>query len=133
MLVDRQRARLFETEMGEVTEREDFKSPLPRPRLTASAATMRGHVERQYEKGGAKTLPRGRRPAKELYEMGMFDNLIVGCHEEIWREFDAQLHTYREAALAWAFASTQLPHRNDVAESAERILQEAQTSAAATS
>jgi hypothetical protein len=45
-LVDRQRARLFDLRLGELTEREEFFHPLPRRRSDGFAGYDAGHVER---------------------------------------------------------------------------------------
>jgi len=127
VLTDRQRARLFDLEMGEIAEREDFKSPLPRPRTDGFAGYDGGHVERQYENEALRHFKAVAGRLKELYEMGAFENLIVGCHESIWPEFESQLHIYLKQRLLGRFAvDPATTSANDVLERADRILLEAQ-------
>jgi len=129
-LVDRQRARLFDLRLDELTEREGlFHSLSRRGRSDGFSGYDAGHAQRRtadevkhYFKDVAARL-------KEEQDKGVFEKLIVGCHEGAWHEFESHLHPYLRQRLLGRFPAEVPTITNEqIRESANRILREAQDS-----
>jgi peptide subunit release factor 1 (eRF1) len=94
-VVDRHRARIFDLYLDEFKEREALFHALPRRgRGDGFAGYDAGHAERSvnddvlhHYKNVAEYLRQGQ-------EKGAFDNLIVGCQDITWHEFEGHLHPY---------------------------------------
>jgi peptide subunit release factor 1 (eRF1) len=104
-LVDRQRARLFDLRLGEITEREDFFHRLPRRRSDGFSGYDAGHVERhvadetrQHFKSVAEFL-------KSAVEKQVFENWILGCHDTHWSQFEPLLHAEVSQRLIGRFSA----------------------------
>jgi len=93
VFVDRHRARIFDVHLDELKEREALFHPLPRRgRGDGFAGYDAGHAERSvndeilhHYKHVAECLRQGE-------EKGAFDNLVVGCLDVNWPEFESHLH-----------------------------------------
>jgi len=94
-LVDRQRARLFDLRLEELTEHEGVLHRLPRRRRSDGFAGYdAGHADRRV---ADETLHHFKQVAdrlKEQAENGVWDKLVIGCHENCWTEMESHLHPY---------------------------------------
>ena len=64
---------------------------------------------------------------KEEQEKGVFENLIIGCQESNWSEFETHLHPYQKQRLLGRFSAEVATISNDqIRENANRILRESQ-------
>ena len=105
-LVDRHRARFFDQHLDEIKELESLLRPLPRRgRGDGFAGYDGGHAERsvndevlRHFKDVADYLIQG-------HERGAFDNLVIGCQEINWHEFEPHLHPYLKKRLLGRFAA----------------------------
>jgi peptide chain release factor subunit 1 len=92
---DRHRARIFDLQLDELTERESLFHALPRRgRGDGFAGYDAGHAERSVN---AEVLHHFKNIAEYLrhsQEKGAFDNLIIGCQDINWHEFEPHLHPY---------------------------------------
>jgi peptide subunit release factor 1 (eRF1) len=123
-VVDRQRARLFQASQNEVSEREDFESPVPRRgRSDGFAGYDAGHAERHVEHEVMHHFKAVAERLKELYDTGMCANLIVGCRDETWPELEPHLHSYVRQHLLGRFSiDTGNARLEQVREETARIL-----------
>lgn len=104
--LDRHRARIFDLHLDELTEREALFHALPRRgRGDGFAGYDAGHAERSvhdeilhHYKNVAEYLRQGQ-------EKGAFDNLIIGCQDINWHEFEPHLHPYVKKRLLGRIAS----------------------------
>lgn len=104
--VDRHRARIFDLHLDELNEREALFHALPRRgRGDGFAGYDAGHAERSvndeilhHYKNVAEYLRQGQ-------EKGAFDNLIVGCQDINWHEFEPHLHPYLKKRLLGRIAA----------------------------
>ena len=102
--VDRHRARFFDLHLDEAKEREALFHTLPRRgRGDGFAGYDAGHAERSVNdeilhhfKNVAEYLRQGR-------EKGAFDNLIIGCQDINWHDFESHLHPYVKKRLLGRF------------------------------
>jgi peptide subunit release factor 1 (eRF1) len=106
VLLDRQRARIFDLRLGELTEREGLFQPLSRKgRSDGYAGYDAGHAQRrtgdevrQHFKAVADFL-------KDALEKGLFEKWILGCQDAPRSQFEPQLHPYVAQALLGRFSA----------------------------
>jgi peptide subunit release factor 1 (eRF1) len=103
VLVDRQKARLFDLRLDELTERLDLFQRLPRRRSDGYAGYDAGHAERHVEDHVLHHLKNVAERLKEQAEQGLWEKLIAGCHEKYWAEFEPHLHSYVRQRLLGHF------------------------------
>jgi peptide chain release factor subunit 1 len=124
LLVDRKRARIFDLRLDELTELDGMSHELPRRgRSDGFGGYDGGHAERRmgdeamhYFKAVAERL-------KDGYEKGLFENLVVGSHENVWPEFEPHLHPYVKQRLLGNFvADVGTISEEHVREQAQRVL-----------
>jgi peptide subunit release factor 1 (eRF1) len=133
VLVDRNRARLFELRLGELSERMDFLHPLTRRgRGDGFGGYDAGHAERriadearQHFKFIAEFLKDAL--GKGEKDKGMFEKWILGCQDIHWSQFEPQLHPYAKQKLLGRFTA-EVAHASDeeVRSNAEKIFADAQ-------
>jgi peptide subunit release factor 1 (eRF1) len=127
VLVDRHKARFFDLRVDELKERGGmFRTLAARPgRSDGFAGYDGGHAQRRIDdeflhhfKGVAEHL-------SETLEKGLYDKLIIGCHETSWHEFEAHLHPYVKKVLLGHFSADLNRITNDqIREEAGRILRQ---------
>jgi hypothetical protein len=123
VLVDRQRARLFDLRLGELTEREGFFHPLPRRgRGDGFAGYDGGHAERRVADEARQHFKLVAEVLKNALEKHAFEKWILGCQETHWTQFQPQLHPDVAQKLLGRF-STEIAHvsRDAIRSHAERI------------
>ena len=105
-MLDRHRARIFDLYLDELKERESlFHALTRRGRGDGFAGYDAGHAERSvneeilhHYKNVAEYLRQGQ-------EKGSFDNLIIGCQDVNWHEFETHLHPYVRKQLLGRFTA----------------------------
>ena len=101
VLLDRQRARLFDLRSDEqrkedeLTEQIDFFHPLTRRgKSDGYAGYDAGHAERRVADDVLHHFRDLAFVLKDRMEKGVWEKLIVGCQEKNWFDFEPQLHSY---------------------------------------
>lgn len=123
VLVDRQRARLFDLRLGELNEREGFFHPLPRRgRSDGFAGYDGGHAERRVADEARHHFKLIADVLKNALEKHVFEHWILGCQETHWSQFHPLLHSDVAQKLLGRF-STEVAHvsRDGIRSQAERI------------
>ena len=106
VLLDRQRARLFDLRLGELTEREGFFRLLPRRgRSDGFAGYDGGHAERRVADEARQHFKQVAEVVKVALEKRMFDKWILGCQDSHWPQFESQLHSDAAHRLLGRFAA----------------------------
>ncbi|MGA9390614.1 MAG: hypothetical protein WBV69_09225, partial [Candidatus Sulfotelmatobacter sp.] len=126
VLVDRQRARLFDLRLGELIEREGFFHPLPRRgRSDGFAGYDGGHAERRVADEARQHFKLVAEVLKNALEKHAFEKWILGCQETHWTQFQPQLHPDVAQKLLGRF-STEVAHisQDAIRSHAERIFGE---------
>jgi peptide subunit release factor 1 (eRF1) len=124
-LVDRQRARLFELRLDDLAESEDLIQRLPRRRSDGFAGYDAGHSERRVEEQVLHHMKRVAERLKERAERGLWEKLIVGCHDSQWPEFQSLLHSYVQQRVLGHFPCDVAAIKNDeIRQQAGRIFRE---------
>jgi peptide chain release factor subunit 1 len=126
-IVDRQRARFFDLRLDELQEREGlFRTPPVRQgRSDGFAGYDGGHTQRRVEDEARHHFKAVAEHLKEGLERGCFENLIIGCHDTNWHEFEMQLHPYVRKRVLGRFSTEVAKLSNDqIREQATRILHE---------
>ena len=127
ILVDRQRARLFDLRMDEINESVDFFHPLSRRgKSDGFDGYDAGHAERRvaddvlhHFRGVASVL-------KEQVEKGAWEKLIVGCQEKNWLDFEPQFHSLvRQRVLGHFSVNVATAGVEQIREHAYHVLREA--------
>jgi peptide chain release factor subunit 1 len=127
-LVDRQRARLFDLRLDELTEREGLFRTLPRHgRSDGFAGYDAGHSERRVADEAMHHFKDVAQRLKDEQEKGVFEKLIIGCQDANWSDFEPHLHPYLKQRLLGHFSTEVATVTNEqIREHANRILREAQ-------
>jgi peptide subunit release factor 1 (eRF1) len=128
VLIDRHRARMFDLRLGELTEREGFFHPLSRRgRSDGFAGYDGGHAERRVADEARQHFKFVAEFLKDALEKGAFEKWILGCQENLWSQFEPQLHPYVAQKLLGRF-TTELTHvsREEIRAHAERIFADSQ-------
>jgi peptide chain release factor subunit 1 len=124
VVVDRHRARFFDLHLDEVKEHEALFHALPRRgRGDGFAGYDAGHAERSVHDEVLHHFKNVAEFLKQGLEKGAFDELIVGCQESHWHEFETHLHPYIKNRLLGRFAAeVGSVTEEQVREHGERIL-----------
>jgi peptide chain release factor subunit 1 len=126
-LVDRQRGRFFDLRLDELKERGDLFRSLPRSRSDGYGGYDAGHVERRVANEFNQHYKQVADRLKDELERGLWEKLVLGCHDTNWSEVEAHLHPYVKQRLLGHFPADIASLTPDqVREHANRILREAQ-------
>jgi peptide chain release factor subunit 1 len=93
LLADKQRARLFVFELGELVERDERFDQLPRHEDDRGDRN-RDQLADHSAEAAHHHLKRAAEVAFEMYKDRPFDHLILGAPEEIANELERELHSY---------------------------------------
>jgi peptide subunit release factor 1 (eRF1) len=126
-LIDRQKARFFDLRLDELKERDGmFRTPPTRQgRGDGYAGYDGGHAQRRVNDEAMHHFKGVAEHLSAALEKGMFEKLIIGCHETTWHEFESQLHPYVKQRLLGHFPADLSRITNEqIREHAGRILRE---------
>lgn len=126
-LVDRQKARFFDLRLDELSEHEALFRTLPvrQGRSDGFAGYEGGHAQRRVQDEALHHMKQVSEHLLEASEKGMFEKLIIGCHEPAWRELESQLHPYVKKRLLGHFSAEVGKMSNEqIRERATRVFQE---------
>jgi peptide subunit release factor 1 (eRF1) len=125
-LVDRQRGRFFELRLDELKERDGLFRALPRRRSDGYAGYDAGHIERHVANEAMQHYKAVAERLREEFDKGVWEKLVIGCHDTNWPEFEPYLHPYvRQRLLGRFSADVAAIKEEQVREQADRILQSA--------
>lgn len=100
LLADRQRARMFVFELGELTDHSELFEELPRE------YDHRGHSDQGYDRErhhveelAHQHLRHAARVAFDVYQRSGFEHLVVGGQDSIVHEVEEHLHPYLKSRL----------------------------------
>jgi peptide chain release factor subunit 1 len=126
-LVDRQRGRLFDLRLDELKERDGLFRALPRGRSDGYAGYDGGHAERRVANEAMHHYKAVADRLQEEHEKGVWERLIIGCHDTNWPEFEPHLHPYVKQRLLGHFSADVATVKDDqIREHADRILSQSQ-------
>ena len=93
-LVDRGKARVFEITDGVIVEKLDFINELTRHgRSDGWGGYDAGHIERRVANETMQHFKVVSDAITGHFQRGGCEKLLIGCHDDIWSEFEPQLHT----------------------------------------
>jgi len=127
VLVDRHKARFFDLRLDELREREGLFRTLPvrQGRGDGYAGYDGGHAQRRVNDEALHHFKEVAEHLSHAFEKGLYEKLIVGCQDTIWRELESQLHPYVKQRLLGRFAADMTKMTTDqVREQATRILRD---------
>jgi peptide subunit release factor 1 (eRF1) len=129
VLVDRQKARIFELRLDELSERECFirKPPVRQGRGDGFSGYDGGHAQRRVADEALHHFKDVAEHLQGALEKGTYDKLVVGCPDTVWREFESHLHPYVKNALLGRF-SAEVANLNNlqIHEKAAAVLRQSQ-------
>jgi peptide subunit release factor 1 (eRF1) len=126
-LVDRQRARFFDLRLDELKEREGmFRTPPVRQgRGDGYTGYDAGHAQRRVNDEALHHFKDVAEHLSDALDKGLFEKLIIGCHETTWHELEVQLHPYVKKQLLGRFSADVAKMTNEqIREQGSRILRE---------
>ena len=93
LLADKQRARMFVFELGQLVDKNEVFDQLPR-HDDDKGEWDRDHVRGHVAVAAHQHLRRAAQVAFEVYKQQPFDHLIIGAPDEIANELEKELHSY---------------------------------------
>ncbi len=102
-LVDRQRGRFFDLRLDDLKERGALFHNLPRSRSDGYAGYDAGHVQRRVANEARQHYKAVADRLQEELERGLWEKLVIGCHDTNWSEFESHLHPYVKQRLLGHF------------------------------
>ena len=126
-LVDRQKARFFDLRLDQLKEREGlFRSlPVRQGRGDGFAGYDGGHAQRRVQDEALHHFKEVAEHLRGALEKGIFERLIIGCHDNHWHEVESQLHPYVKKGLLGHFSCDVAKMTNEqVREQASHILRQ---------
>ena len=127
-ILDRHRARLFDLHLDEVKEHESLFHTLSRRRGDGFLGYDAGHAERSVNDEVLHHFKNVAEVLKQGLEKGAFDQVIIGCPDIHWHDFEAHLHPYVRQRLLGRFAAdVGKVSEEQVREQGERMLKESLT------
>jgi len=126
-LVDRQKARFFDLRLDELKERDGMFRTLParQGRGDGYAGYDGGHAQRRVNDEALHHFKGVAEHLSTSLEKGVFEKLIIGCHDTTWNELEPQLHPYVKQRLLGHFPADLNRITNEqIREQANRILRE---------
>ena len=106
VLVDRQRARLFDLRQEELTEHQTLRHRQPgRGRGDSPAGYDAGHSHHRLAEETLHHFKQVASRLKEQAEAGVWDKLVIGCHANHWAELESHLHPYVKQRLLGHFSA----------------------------
>jgi peptide subunit release factor 1 (eRF1) len=126
-LVDRKKARLFEMQEGEITQKPDLElsAELRTPRSDGFGGYDAGHRERHVENQVMQHFKQFAESLLLLHNREKFEALLIGCRDEAWPEIEPHLHNNLKQKLRGRFLiDPMVASAEEVQEQAERILGE---------
>ena len=104
VLVDRAKARVFEIVDDNVVEKLDFVNELTRRgKSDGWGGYDGGHAERRQTNEAMQHFRAVAEYIEHYFERGGCDRLVIGCHDDIWSEFQPQLHSNARLRLVGHF------------------------------
>ncbi len=105
-VVDRQRARFFDLRLDDLREGSSIVHLLSR-----SAASYgyngyeAGHAERRVAEEALQHFKAVAERLRTDFEKGVWERLIIGCHDVNWPEFEPELHPYIKQRIIGRFSA----------------------------
>jgi peptide subunit release factor 1 (eRF1) len=103
-LIDREKARVFDLYMDEISEREPITGEVARNvRSDGFNGYEAGHVERHVDNDVLRHVKQVAERLLAIQTEGQMDCLIIGCRPEMWPEIEPHLHAYLKKRLIGRF------------------------------
>lgn len=99
LLADKQRARMFVFELGQLVDRSEVFDQLPRHE-DDRGDWDKDHVRDHSAEVAHHHLKRAAQVAFEVYRAQPFDHLVIGAPEEIANDLERELHSYLKDRIA---------------------------------
>jgi peptide chain release factor subunit 1 len=104
VLLDRQKARLFALRADELVELGSLFHRLPRGAHSDRHAFKDDHMDRKIADEALHHYKQIAVRLKDQAEAGVWEKLIVGCHDTNWPELEPHLHNYVKERLLGRFS-----------------------------
>jgi peptide chain release factor subunit 1 len=105
-MVDRQRARIFDLRLDDLRERGAIVHMLSRSASNYGYNGYEaGHAERRVAEEALQHFKAVAERLRTDFERGIWERLIVGCHDVNWPEFEPHLHPYVKQRLIGRFSA----------------------------
>jgi peptide subunit release factor 1 (eRF1) len=103
-IIDREKARVFDLYMDEISEREQISGDVGRNvRSDGFNGYEAGHVERHVDNDVLRHVKRVAERLMAIQSEAQMDCMIIGCRPEMWPEIEPHLHAYLKKRLIGRF------------------------------
>jgi peptide subunit release factor 1 (eRF1) len=104
VLADRTKARIFELNNDDISEKQDFVNELTRRgKSDGFAGYDAGHAERKQLNEAMQHFKMVADYVEKYFERGECDQLLIGCRDDVWSEIDQHLGTRARLHLVGRF------------------------------
>jgi peptide subunit release factor 1 (eRF1) len=127
LLLDHHRARFFDLRLDQLTESADrFHVLSRRGKSDGFAGYDAGHAERRVADDALHHFKDIAALLKTQAEKGVWEKLIVGCHQRTWHDFQPYLHPLVQQRLLAHFTAEIAASNDEIREHATRVLRQSQ-------
>ncbi len=125
-VVDRQRARIFDLRLDDLHERGAIVHLLSRSASNYGYNGYEaGHAERRVAEEALQHFKSVSERLLTDFEKGIWQRLIIGCHDVNWPEFESELHPYvKERVIGRFSADVASVSNEEIREHASELLQQ---------
>lgn len=120
LLADRQRARLFVFELGELVEHSELLDELPRD-YDSRGQSERGTPDHHVEELAHQHLRHAAKAAFQVFQERPYEHLVIGASDAVASDLEAALHPYLRERLGGRIHVTIDASASTVQEAAEAV------------
>ena len=132
LLADRQRARMFVFELGELVDKSELFDELPRGEDEPGDRDRSGHAQDHVAAAAQQHLRRAAQVAFAVYQEEPFHHLILGAPDEIANALEHELHSYLRQRIATRIAVPVGAREDDIRTAALQVEEEVERKKEAT-
>ena len=104
LLADRTKARIFELQNDDIVEKQDFINELTRRgKSDGWGGYDGGHAERKVMNETAQHFKLVADRIEQYFQRGTCQQLLIGCHDDVWSEIEPQLQSLARQRLVGRF------------------------------
>ena len=121
LLADRQRARMFVFELGELVDKSELFDQLPRGEDEPGDRDRSGHARNHVAAAAQHHLRRAAEVAFAVFQQETFHHLVIGAPDDIANALERELHSYLQQRIAARIAVPVNAREDDIRAAALQV------------